>query len=108
MADMRIRTGHTRPIDFTLKRDGSAVDVSSAGTKVARGRIKGKSTTKFSNNLSFVTDGTDGKVRMTPGSSDFDTANIMYEVEVRVVLADGTEFVPKLFTIWAEEALPAP
>lgn len=104
---MTIRSGHTRPIDFTLERDGEAEDVSGASPKVVRGRIQGVATTKFEVALTFVTDGTDGNVRYTPGATDFDTANVMYELEFKITLASGIEFVPDLFTIYAEEALAA-
>lgn len=104
---MTIRSGHTRPIDFTLKRDGTAVDISGASAKIVRGRIQGEDDSKFEVALAFVDDGTDGEVRYTPGATDFDTANEMYELEFKITMADGIEFVPDLFTIYAEEALGA-
>jgi hypothetical protein len=104
---MKIRAGHTRPIDFTLKRDGTAVDISGASAKVVRGRIQGVAATKFEVALAFVDDGTDGVVRYTPGATDLDTANVMYELEFKITMADGKEFPPDLFTIYAEEALTA-
>ena len=104
---MTIRSGHTRPIDFILKRDDTAVDISGASAKVVRGRIQGVDDSKFEVALAFVTDGTDGNVRYTPGATDFDTANVMYELEFKITMADGIEFVPDLFTIYAEEALAA-
>jgi hypothetical protein len=104
---MTIRSGHTRPIDFTLKRDGVAVDVSGASAKVVRGRITTVAATKFESALAFVTDGTNGEVRYTPVGTDLDTANAMYELEFKITMGDGIEFVPDLFTIYAEEAFVA-
>lgn len=104
---MTIRSGHTRPIDFTLKRDGEAEDISGAAPKVVRGRIQGGDDSKFERALAFVDDGTDGKVRFTPAGDDFDTANVMYELEFKITMAGGIEFVPDLFLIYAEEALAA-
>ena len=106
---MTIRSGHTRPIDFTLTRPGETdpVDVSGAAPKVVRGRIQGVAASKFEGDLAFVDDGTDGEVRYTPGAADFDTANVMYELEFKITMADGVEFVPDLFLIYAEEALGA-
>ena len=102
-----LRQGHTRPLDFTLTRDEVAEDISGALAKVVRGRITTSDDSKFESALAFVTDGTDGKVRYTPGANDFDTADVMYELEFKITMADGIEFVPDLFEIWAEEALAA-
>ena len=102
-----VRQGHTRPIDFTLKRDGVAEDISGAAPKVVRGRITTETDTKFEIALSFVTDGTNGQVRMQPIAGTFDTANAMYELEFKITMADGVEFVPDLFFIYVEEALVA-
>lgn len=102
-----IRSGHTRPLDFTLKRDDVAVDISGASAKVVRGRIQGADDSKFEVALAFVTDGTNGEVRYTPGATDFNTANAMYELEFKITMADGVEFVPDLFQIYAEEAFDA-
>jgi hypothetical protein len=104
---MTIRSGHTRPIDFTLKRDDVAVDISGSSAKVVRGRITTVAATKFETALAFVTDGTNGEVRFTPLAAYFDTANAMYELEFKITMGDGIEFVPDLFTIYAEEALAA-
>ena len=104
---MTIRSGHTRPIDFTLTRDGVAEDISGASAKVVRGRITTSSTTKFEIALSFTGGGTDGVVRMQPIAGTFDTSDVMYELEFKITMADGIEFVPDLFTIYAEEALVA-
>ena len=105
--DMKVRTGHTRPIDFTLERDGAAVDVSGSSARVVRGRIKGKATTKFQGSLTFATDGSDGKVRYTPGSTDFNTAGVIYDPEIKITMSDGVEFVPDVFRVYAEEAFSA-
>ena len=104
---MTIRSGHTRPLDFTLTRDGVAEDISGAAPKVVRGRIQGEDDSKFEVALAFVDDGTDGEVRYTPGAADFDTPNVMYELEFKITMADGVEFVPDLFLIYAEEAFDA-
>ena len=102
-----LRQGHTRPIDFTIKRDGVVEDVSGANPKVVRGRLITSTTTKFEIALTFTGGGTDGVVRMQPIAATFDTAEAMYELEVKLTMADGVEFVPDLFSIYVEEALVA-
>jgi hypothetical protein len=42
---------------------------------------------------------------MQPIPATFDTANAMYELEFKITMADGVEFVPDLFFIFIEEAL---
>ena len=102
-----LRQGHTRPIDFTLERDGVVEDVSGAAPKVVRGRLTTSTATKFEIDLTFVTDGTNGQVRVQPIAATFDTANVMYELEFKITMADGIEFVPDLFFIYIEPAMPA-
>ena len=102
-----LRQGHTRPLDFTLKRNGVAEDISGAAPKVVRGRITTSTATKFEIALAFVTDGTNGQVRVQPIAGTFDTAKAMYELEFKVTMPDGVEFVPDLFFIYIEEALVA-
>lgn len=100
---MEIKTGHTEPIDFYLKRpDGTVYDASGMTSAEAKGRIKGSST-KFTNSLTVISDGTDGGVRMTPASDDFDTKGT-YEIEVKVNGADGVVFAPDPFIIFCYEA----
>ena len=100
-----LRQGHTRPIDFTLERDGVVEDVSGAAPKVVRGRLTTATATKFEIALTFTGGGTDGVVRMQPIAATFDTADAMYELEFKLTMADGVEFVPDLFFIFIEEAL---
>jgi len=101
---MKIKTGHTEPIDFYLKRpDGTVYDASGMSSAQAKGRIKGKITSTFTNSLTVISDGTDGGVRMSPAADDF-AAKGTYEIEVKVNGADGVVFAPDPFIVFCYEA----
>ena len=74
---------------------------------MVRGRLITSTATKFEIDLTFTGGGTDGVVRMQPIAGTFDTPNVMYELEFKLTMADGIEFIPDLFFIYVEAALAA-
>ena len=94
------RTDDRRPgIVFTLKRDGTAIDLSGATSVSARVRPVDSSLTSFKNELSQVTDGSDGQFLLAFTASQLATAG-EYEGELEILWSAGiTETAPGLFYI---------
>ena len=97
---MRYRTSDRRPaIQFTIKRDGTAVDVSGASSVNARVRPVGSTLTSFQNALTAVTDGSDGQYLLSFTANQLATAG-EYEGEIEITWSAGiTETAPGLFYI---------
>ena len=94
------RTGDRRPgIVFILKRDGSAINLSGATSVFARVRPVDSSLTSFKNELSQVTDGSDGQYLLAFTTGQLATAG-EYEGELEILWSAGvTETAPVLFYI---------
>lgn len=73
--------------EITILNDGVVVDISSATTKEIKFKKSNGST--FTQSVSFVTDGTDGKIKYLSVDGDLDLIGI-WQIQARVVLSSGT------------------
>ena len=71
----------------TVTDGTSAVDISSATTKQLI--FKKPSGTKLTKTASFITDGTDGKIKYNVAADDLDEAG-SYKLQGKVIISDGT------------------
>lgn len=87
MANVLIKSNYGSTIVLTIKdQDGAVVDVSGASAKTITFRKPdGSSVTK---NLSFTTDGSDGKVEYTFQTGVLDTVGL-WQYEVTITLPSG-------------------
>lgn len=84
-------------ITFTIRRDGAALDVSSATAVYARVRLVDSSATLFKNTLTNNSDGTDGKMDLEFTASQLATEG-EYETQLEILWSAGvTETVPNIF-----------
>lgn len=85
--------GWTGPLDFQLLNDGVAQDLT-AMTVTGQARNRLQASVDLSSDVSVVT-ATDGKVRLTPDATDFDSDASPYELRFKVVdAATATVFFP--------------
>ena len=75
--------------DITFKEAGVAVNISSATTKSLIFRAPDDTTTTYAG--TFITDGTDGKLRYTTVTTDIDQAG-HWHIQGKVILSTGTFF----------------
>jgi len=78
--------GWTGPLDFQLKGDGTVVDLTGL-TVTGVSKDKKRNAVTLTSDVSIL-DATDGKVRMTPDTGDFEAENSPYSLRFKVV--DGS------------------
>ena len=94
------RTDDRRPaIVWTIRRDGVAIDMSGASAVNARIRPVGSAVTSFKNELTTVTDGSDGQYLLSFTANQLATAG-EYEGELEITWSAGVyETAPGIFYI---------
>ena len=79
--------GWTGPIDFQLKEDDVAANLT-GDTVIAQAVTRRRVTSVLTGDLSILA-ATDGKVRLTPDTGDFLAAQSPYELRFKRTLAGG-------------------
>ncbi len=92
MASVDIVEGWSGPIDFQLKENGVAADLT-GDTMTAEAVDRRRQPTTLTGDLSIIS-ATDGKIRLTPDTGDFIASASPYELRFKRTTIAGIVFYP--------------